>query len=126
MAEENQQESAVMGWAKGVVEAVKENAYLGGQLQAAFRQGGNELGAALKAFPDSIQIDEPGTVLNPLYRDRDGETPAHPYGASQESAASMHGLPTPDQIANARADSEPSQDQGHEHGQDNGARPVSA
>lgn len=120
MAEENRQESSVLGWAKGVVRSVKENAYLGGELQAAFTQGANELGAALKAFPDSIQIDEPGTVFNPLYRDRDGDTPAHPYGNEPASAASMHGLPTPEQIANARADSEPSQDQGHDHGQDMG------
>jgi len=120
MAEEIQQESGVLSWAKGVVKAVAENAYLGGEVQAAFTQGANELGAALKAFPDSIQIDEPGTAFNPLYRDRDGDTPANPYGYEQASAASMHGLPTPDQIANARADSEPSQDQGHEHGQDMG------
>ncbi|QJW98440.1 hypothetical protein [Frigoriglobus tundricola] len=32
---------------------------------AALRQGGKELGAALKAFPESISIDEPGTALNP-------------------------------------------------------------
>lgn len=32
---------------------------------AALRQGGKEIGAALKAFPDAIQIDEPGTVLSP-------------------------------------------------------------
>lgn len=32
---------------------------------AALRQGGKELGAALKAFPDSISVDEPGTLLTP-------------------------------------------------------------
>ncbi|HEX4607050.1 MAG TPA: hypothetical protein VH092_02490 [Urbifossiella sp.] len=32
---------------------------------AALRQGGKELGAALKAFPESISIDEPGTAFNP-------------------------------------------------------------
>jgi len=32
---------------------------------AALRQGGKELGAALKAFPDSISIEEPGGVLSP-------------------------------------------------------------
>ncbi len=36
-----------------------------GAAMAALWQGGKELGAALKAFPDSISIDEPGTVLNP-------------------------------------------------------------
>ena len=32
---------------------------------AALRQGGKELGTALKAFPESISVDEPGTVLSP-------------------------------------------------------------
>ena len=36
-----------------------------GALSAAMRQGGKELGTALKAFPDSISVDEPGTVLTP-------------------------------------------------------------
>ena len=32
---------------------------------AALRQGAKEIGTALKAFPDSISVDEPGTALNP-------------------------------------------------------------
>ena len=32
---------------------------------AALRQGGKEIGAALKPFPDSISVDEPGGVLSP-------------------------------------------------------------
>ena len=36
-----------------------------GALQAALRQGAKEVGAALKAFPDSISVDEPGTAFNP-------------------------------------------------------------
>ena len=32
---------------------------------AALRAGGKELGTALKAFPDSISIDEPGSVFSP-------------------------------------------------------------
>lgn len=32
---------------------------------AALRQGGKEFGTALKAFPDSISIEEPGGVLSP-------------------------------------------------------------
>lgn len=36
-----------------------------GALQAAGRQGAKELGEALKAFPDSISVSEPGTVFNP-------------------------------------------------------------
>jgi hypothetical protein len=36
-----------------------------GALAAAMRQGGKEIGTALKAFPDSISVDEPGTALSP-------------------------------------------------------------
>ena len=36
-----------------------------GHLAAAGRQGLDELATALKAFPDSIGIDEPGTIFNP-------------------------------------------------------------
>ncbi len=36
-----------------------------GVLQAALRQGGKEIGTALKAFPDSISVDEAGTIFNP-------------------------------------------------------------
>jgi hypothetical protein len=37
-----------------------------GLLAAAARQGADELGAALKAFPDSIQVQEHGALWNPL------------------------------------------------------------
>jgi hypothetical protein len=36
-----------------------------GALAAALRQGGKELGTALKPFPESIAVDEPGTILHP-------------------------------------------------------------
>jgi hypothetical protein len=36
-----------------------------GHLAAAGRQGIDELGTALKAFPDSIQTQETGTIWNP-------------------------------------------------------------
>src|SRR5262245_46092767 len=36
-----------------------------GYIAAAVRQGFGELGEALKAFPDSIQVQEPGTIFNP-------------------------------------------------------------
>ena len=32
---------------------------------AFLRQGAKEVGAALKAFPDSISVDEPGGMLSP-------------------------------------------------------------
>jgi hypothetical protein len=42
-----------------------ERKYGAGTLMAAGRQGADEIGQALKAFPDSIQVQEPGTILNP-------------------------------------------------------------
>jgi hypothetical protein len=36
-----------------------------GALSAALRQGGKEIGEALKAFPDAISVSEPGTILSP-------------------------------------------------------------
>ena len=36
-----------------------------GILKSVFRQGIDELGAALKAFPDAVQQDEVGTMWNP-------------------------------------------------------------
>ncbi len=36
-----------------------------GAMQAALRQGAKEIGTALKAFPDSIAVDEPGTIFQP-------------------------------------------------------------
>jgi hypothetical protein len=37
-----------------------------GVLSAAVRQGADEIGVMLKAFPDSIQVSEPGTMWSPL------------------------------------------------------------
>lgn len=43
--------------------------YGAGALSAAWRQGLAELGAALKATPDSIQQDVMGTITNPTPQD---------------------------------------------------------
>jgi len=36
-----------------------------GVAQAAMRQGAKEIGTMLKAFPESVSVDEPGTLFNP-------------------------------------------------------------
>lgn len=121
MADENE-ERGFMSWAEGVVSSVVSNGYLGGELQAAARQGFNELGAALKAFPDSIQIDEPGATFNPLYRDLPGDSPALPSPAEIASQSPVYGesqqesvqLPSPSEIANQQYPPE----QGSVHGQE--------
>jgi hypothetical protein len=90
-----------------IISAILSNGYLGGELDAAFRQGARELGSALKAFPDAIQVDEPGQVFNPLYRDRDGATPAHssPSEIADQgmNRGSVHGEP---QTGNSMSPSE--------------------
>jgi hypothetical protein len=59
-------------------------------LWAAWRQGGDELGQALKAFPDSIQAHaEPGQLFEPLYSD---------IVAGRDNGTQP--LPSPSQIAN--------------------------
>jgi hypothetical protein len=45
--------------------AVMDGVMKDGTIKAAFRQGAGEIGEALKAFPDSIQVRELGTVLSP-------------------------------------------------------------
>lgn len=93
MPEEIQGESGgVMNWAAGVVANVYNAVKEGGQIQAAGRQGIDELGAALKAFPDAIQMDEPGTAFNPLYRNMEGEPPSPGVLVVAETAAP---LPSP-------------------------------
>lgn len=54
-------QSAVKSGLSSVYNAVTRD----GTLAAAWRQGADEVGMALKAFPDSIQVEEPGTILNP-------------------------------------------------------------
>ena len=116
--------------------------FLGGEVQAAVRQGFNEIGAALKAFPDAIQVEEPGAAFNPLYRDMPGNPHAHGAGPVQaeparatlpspsESAggkgsATVHGdhqqsdkpsLSSPSEIASQQQPTSPHQDHSQEHG----------
>jgi len=72
--------------------------FLGGEVQAAVRQGFNEIGAALRAFPESIQVEEPGAAFNPLYRDMPGNPHAHGAGPVQAESARAT-LPSPSEIA---------------------------
>lgn len=47
------------------VEPVIEPIMRDGTLAAAFRQGADELWQAMKAFPDTIEVREHGTILSP-------------------------------------------------------------
>jgi len=86
------------------VDAVTEPFLRDGMLAAAFRQGAGELYEALKPFPQSIQVDEPGTLLNPTQ----GEIAAGRKPAQQ----------SPSEIA--RDDSPSPPDPSQEHGREMG------
>ena len=60
-----QQQEGFFANAAATVKTVKEAVTQDGTLAAAFRQGVGEIGEALKAFPQSIQVQEPGTLFNP-------------------------------------------------------------
>ena len=108
-----------------------------GHLAAAGRQGIDEIGHALKAFPDAIQAQETGTIFNPTQGEVAASRKAAVYGQGSHPSpsrmasdrASVFG---PDQ-APARSPSEiaadrgvqglgqgPGQEQGHDHGRDLG------
>jgi hypothetical protein len=76
---------AILAGVAKVWNAVTEDGYLA----AAGRQGLGELGEALKAFPDSIQVHEPGTLWNPTQ----GEI-------AVDRADSIGRAPWPSEIAN--------------------------
>ncbi len=49
----------------GVIARISHAITKDGMLAAAFRQGATETAMALRAFPDTIHAEEPGTFLNP-------------------------------------------------------------
>lgn len=71
-----------------------------GTLAAAVRQGADEIGMALKAFPETIHAEEPGTILNP----------------TQGEIADRRTLPSPSEIAKDKQPYRPEQDHSQEHG----------
>jgi len=84
-----------------------------GHLAAAGRQGADELGAALKAFADSIQVQEVGTLWSPTQ----GEIAASRQHGRQDGGSQSYSSLTPP------AGWSPADDQqqaGNDHGHDNG------
>jgi hypothetical protein len=62
-------------------------------------QGATELATALRAFPDSIHAEEPGTFLNP----------------TQGEIADSRSLPSPSEIVRDNQPYRPQQGHGQEH-----------
>jgi hypothetical protein len=119
--------AAVMTAINRGVAAVFNAATRDGTLAAAFRQGASEIGQALKAFPDSISAQEPGTILSPTQGEiaeaRDAHTPIHAPSPSDiaRGQATVHGQqqsnvqapPSPSDIARGNGDTVHGQQQGN-------------
>lgn len=106
MAEHEKESVGVVSTLAGLrraVNAIIEPITRDGTLAAFGRQGADEIAQALKAFPDSIHVDEPGTILNPTQ----GEIAA---------ARRDPKLPSPSDIARDKQPYRPEQD----HDQDRG------
>ena len=119
-------------FAFGTASLLVQKATRDGHLAAAGRQGIDELGAALKAFPDAIQAQEAGTIFNPTQGEvaagRKAESLGHHpsgivggrhgvYGPEHERPAGR----TPSEIAADRSGVHgPELGHGQEHGQHDG------
>lgn len=94
--------AAIFSIAKSALSSTFNAVTKDGTLAAAGRQGVDELGMALKAFPDSIQSTVPGTIWNPTQ----GEIAAN--RSNQPAGSNVHAspLPSPSEIArgNSSAD----------------------
>jgi hypothetical protein len=94
-----------------------------GVLAAAGRQGIDELGTALKAFPDAIQVQETGAIWNPtqgeIAADRKQAGLTGSYASYSSSSGPPH--PWPSEIANENRN-QPGKDtgNGHENGHEAG------
>jgi hypothetical protein len=107
MAEQKSAEQNDMG-KPGVIARVSHAITKDGMLAAAFRQGATELATALRAFPDTIHAEEPGTFLNPT------------QGEIADSRSQK--LPSPSEIAKDKQPhrAEPDRSQEHDHGHGRG------
>lgn len=90
-----------------------------GHLAAAGRQGADELGAALKAFPDSVQANEVGTLWSPTQ----GEIAAGRQHDGQHGGfwtRSYSSLTPPEGWSAAADQHQAGNDHGHDNGHDTG------
>jgi hypothetical protein len=112
-------ESQVM-WAASVFGKVWNALTEDGVLAAAGRQGIDELGAALKAFPDAIQVQETGTLWNPTQGEIAADRQHTRQGRNRGSSIGPP-HPWPSEIAKANQH-QPGKDHGdgHENGHDAG------
>jgi len=101
MAEQEQDRThmvSTVGELRRAVNKILEPITRDGTVAAFMRQGTDEVAVALKAFPESISVEEPGAVWNPTQ----GE-----IAADREPK-----LPSPSEVARSKTPYKP------EHGQD--------
>ncbi len=120
----------VAAFAFGTVSLLVHKAMQDGTIKAAGRQGIDELGAALKAFPDAIQAHEAGTIFNPTQgevaagRKAEGHHPSGIVGGKHGVYGPEHERPasrTPSELAADRGPVQgPELGHGQEHGQEYG------
>jgi hypothetical protein len=84
-----------------------------GTLAAFMRQGADELGAALKAFPDAIQTQETGTVWNPTQGEI-ASSRARGKHSGNYISFSNHPHPWPSEVAREQKN-RPDTGKGREH-----------
>ena len=104
MAEQEQNRTHVVSTVaelRKAVNSILEPITRDGTISAFFRQGADEMAVALKAFPESISVDEPGSILNPTQ----GEI------AADRKAK----LPSPSEIAKSKHPYTPEHTQDDEH-----------
>ncbi|WP_422927521.1 hypothetical protein [Singulisphaera sp. PoT] len=110
---------SVLAAAASLVSSAWDAAMADGTLAAAGRQGIDELGEALKAFPDAIQVQESGALFNPTQGEiASARSESHAgiagHSSYTHSAGSREGWPS--EIARAGRSIEAAQDHGHDHG----------
>jgi hypothetical protein len=86
-----------------------------GTLAAAGRQGLDELGAALKALPDTIQVQEPGTVWNPTQGEIAANRDTAKHSSSYMSFSHAPARPWPSEVASRENQNRPESGHSREH-----------
>ena len=113
--------SQIVSGAAAIVASLWNAVTADGTLAAAGRQGIDELGVALKAFPDAVQVQETGTLWNPtqgeIAADRKQAGLSSSYASYSASSGPPH--PWPSEIANENRN-QPGKDTGNGYEKDTG------
>lgn len=90
-----------------VISALQHAVMKDGFIAAAGRQGAGEVGHFLKAFPDSVQHDEPGTLWHPTQGEVAAARRDDVHGNGQNTSLHQENATTPGDSAAESAKPEP-------------------